>query len=111
MAEPKCLVGYDEVLCNECIKAIRGKGCHRLIKDPDAYSETTPGTAHDGERYAGRQRLGEKGMWALYLDVDIRHRLREDVHALIPISADEKALQRLDVLRSVCVSHDIRKES
>ena len=67
-----------------------------------------PCNVHEGESYAGRQRLGEKGRWSLYLGVDIRHRPHKDVHALIPISADEHALQRLGVLRSMWVLHDIR---
>ena len=113
VAEPKGLVGYYEVLCNERDEAVQGKACHRRVKELNggSGSEMRPANVRERERYAGRQCLGEKGQRALYLDVDIRHRPRKDVHAPILICADEHALQWLSVLRSVGVSHDMWNES
>lgn len=95
-----------QVFCNKHHKALQKKGRHHRIEDLEACIALAP----KGELHACTECRAEKDRWVVNQGVNVRHGPRKELEATIVVS-DEDTLQRLNVLGSMGVSCDIRKDS
>ena len=107
VTQPELLVEPCAVMCVERHEAIQGEGCHRHV---ESLRHVNRSSAREREHQACRPRRGGQRVQVVHIDVDIGHRPRNDVCAA-PFAANEHALQRLGILETVGVSHDILKDS